>query len=315
MPAKAGDDAQIGKLAAAAAPLLAQYAKQCDKAIDLSGVDPNVGAGAMRAAEDTFAELDKDLQGLGARSDALHAERADAADARSLHSMELLGLLTLLVTGGALAAAWRMQRRVVVELGHAVRLGADVAAGRLDVAAHSERDDEIGELMRALGHMVARLRESLQTVRQATDHIGIASQEIATGNTDLSQRTEAGCVQPAADRQFDGAAHRHRAPDRRLRRAQANQLAASASSVAQRGGDVVLAGGLDDGRDQRQLAARSPTSSAPSTASRSRPTSWRSTPRSRPRAPASRAAASRSWPARCAASRSARPRPPRRSRA
>ena len=35
--------------------LLSTYAQQCKKAIDLSGMDPNVGAGAMRAAEDTYA--------------------------------------------------------------------------------------------------------------------------------------------------------------------------------------------------------------------------------------------------------------------
>ena len=60
---------------------------------------------------------------------------------------------------------------------------------------------------------------------------------------------------------------------------------------------------------------RSSTSSASSTASPSRPTSWRSTRRSKPRAPANRAAASRSWPPKCATSRSARPRRPRKSRA
>ena len=49
-------DAEITKLSAAATPLLEQYQKRCDKAIELSGMDPNVGIGAMRAAEDSCVE-------------------------------------------------------------------------------------------------------------------------------------------------------------------------------------------------------------------------------------------------------------------
>ncbi len=241
MPTKVGGDARMGELASAAAPLLAQYAKQCDKAIDLSGVDPNGGVGAMRAAEDTFAQLDKSLLALGERADALRAERTAATDASTVHVMELLALLTIAVTGAAVTAAWRLQRRVVSELDDAVRLGADVAAGKLDSASHlgaSTRDDEIGHLQQALGHMVARLRESLHTVRQATDHIGTAAREIASGNLDLSQRTEqaaASLEQTASSMEQLTATVRQTADSART----ANQLAASASSVAQRGGQVV----------------------------------------------------------------------------
>ncbi len=238
MPGNTGGDTAVTELAATAAPLFERYQKQCDKAIDLSGTDPNIGIGAMRAAEATYAELSKAMLALVARNEALHNERADAGDARSLRLTLMLGGLMLAATLAALATAWRMQRGVVQELGDAVRLSAEVASGNLDARAHSTRPDEIGDLVRALGHMVERLRESMQTVRVASDSIGTAAAEIASGNLDLSQRTEqaASRVQQSASsmEQLTGTV-RQTADSART----ANQLASSASAVAQRGGSVV----------------------------------------------------------------------------
>ncbi len=238
MPANDGSDTVLAENVKAAAPLLQQYLKQTDKAIDLSGVDPNIGVGAMRAAENTYAELGKVMQSLVARNEALQQSRSDAAQAASLRLTLGLGLLMLLATGGALFAAWQLQRRVVRELSSAVRLSENVAAGRLDSHVHSDAADEIGDLIRGLGQMVDKLRASLLTVRTATDHIGTAAREIASGNTDLSHRTEqaASRVQQSASsmEQLTGTV-RQTAEAART----ANQLAGSASSVAQRGGSVV----------------------------------------------------------------------------
>jgi hypothetical protein len=86
------------------------------------------------------------------------------------------------------------------------------------------------------------------------------------------------------------------------------------------GDAVALATAVADGRwcrpctASRPAAAASPRSSASSMASRSRPTSWHSTRRSRPRGRASRAAALPWWPARCGCWRGAVPRRRARSR-
>ncbi|RVU44386.1 methyl-accepting chemotaxis protein [Rubrivivax rivuli] len=238
MPANDGSDATLTESVKAAAPLLQQYLKQTDKAIDLSGVDPNIGIGAMRAAENTYAELGKVMQTLVARNETLQEARGEAARAANLRLTIGLGLLMLLATGGALFAAWKLQRRVVAELSGAVRLSESVAAGRLDTRMHSDAQDEIGDLVRSLGQMVDKLRGSLLTVRTATDHIGTAAREIASGNTDLSHRTEqaASRVQQSASsmEQLTGTV-RQTADAART----ANQLAGSASTVAQRGGEVV----------------------------------------------------------------------------
>jgi methyl-accepting chemotaxis protein len=92
--------------------------------------------------------------------------------------------------------------------------------------------------MRALGTMTGQLNQTMTTVLDSSESIRLASAEIATGNQDLANRTEqtATNLQNAASstdqltstvRQSADAAH------------QANQLAASATEVARRGGVVV----------------------------------------------------------------------------
>ncbi len=85
---------------------------------------------------------------------------------------------------------------------------------------------------------LTRIETAIATVRASTDSIGTAASEIAAGSHDLSTRTEqtAGNLQQTASSmdQLNGTVQ-HSAESART----ANQLAASAASVAQRGGSVV----------------------------------------------------------------------------
>ena len=238
LPAQSEDDADIRRLSAAVLPHLAQYLARCDKAIDLSGMDPNIGIGAMRAAEESYNAVATALQALSARSEALQAARMQASEQRASTLAVVLGLAMLLATVTALTIAWRMQRRVAADLARAVTLTEAVAAGDLTATAHSTTPDEIGDLLRALHTMAERLHGSLMTVRQATDQIANASHEIASGNINLSERTEhaaSSLQRTASSMQELTSTVRQTADSART----ANQLAASASTVAQRGGAVV----------------------------------------------------------------------------
>jgi len=113
-----------------------------------------------------------------------------------------------------------------------------VADGNLVVDATTDRDDEVGDLLRAMGAMARQLNLSLATVRESSESIRLASAEIATGNQDLSLRTEqtASNLQRASSSTEQlNTTVRHSAESAR----QAFQLAANASSVAARGGTVV----------------------------------------------------------------------------
>jgi len=129
--------------------------------------------------------------------------------------------------------------RVVTDpLSQGVRVARGIAAGDLsqDIAVNSQ--NEMGELQRALQEMNQGLIRIVRQVRQGTDAIFSASRDIANGNMDLSQRTEAqaGTLESTtASMQTLTDAVNHTASEA-LR---ANQLAQSASAVAVRGGAVV----------------------------------------------------------------------------
>jgi methyl-accepting chemotaxis protein len=98
--------------------------------------------------------------------------------------------------------------------------------------------DEIAVLMRALDNMQSSLSTVVRQVRQGAESVASASAEIASGNMDLSNRTE---IQAGALERTDasmaelGEAVKHNAASTR----QANQLALQASTVAVKGGEVV----------------------------------------------------------------------------
>ena len=234
----AGNDAELSRVVTAVGPLLERYGKQADKAVELSAVSPEMGVAAMKPAEAAFADLSTAVAAVSARVEGLAAGRTERARTEALRSAWLLLGLGLLVTAAALAGSWWLQRRVVAGLTRAAALTREVAQGRLTATVGAAAQDEIGDLLRALERMVQQLRESLQTVQAATGSIGNASHEIAAGNHDLSQRTE----QTASNLQQTASAIEQLTGTVRNSAdaaSQADQLARSAASVAQRGGTVV----------------------------------------------------------------------------
>jgi methyl-accepting chemotaxis protein len=123
-----------------------------------------------------------------------------------------------------------------LEQGVAVARG--IAAGDLSQTIAVDSNNEVGELQRALLEMNQGLIRIVGQVRAGTDTIFSASRDIANGNMDLSQRTEAqaGTLEnTASSMQSLTEAVNQTADDAR----RANQLAQSASEVAVRGGSVV----------------------------------------------------------------------------
>jgi methyl-accepting chemotaxis protein len=98
--------------------------------------------------------------------------------------------------------------------------------------------DDVGRLLTALSDTQSALQKLIGEVRGAADSIGTASAEIATGNLDLSQRTEqtASNLQNAASSMAELTGTVKQTADAAMT---ANQLASSAASVAQRGGEAV----------------------------------------------------------------------------
>jgi len=146
-----------------------------------------------------------------------------------------LAVLILAVSLGA----FLFMNRVVLRPLRAVGESFDkIAAGDLTVRVDVNSTNEIGALMAAVKRMQESLARTVSAVRRGVDEINVGSREISAGNTDLSSRTEeqaASLEETAASMEQLASTVKQNADNAR----QANQLAASASDVAERGGSAV----------------------------------------------------------------------------
>ncbi|GAB2864838.1 methyl-accepting chemotaxis protein [Pseudoduganella ginsengisoli] len=162
-------------------------------------------------------------------------EGSIAADSRLM--MILFGLGAIAIALGVVAALI-ITRSITGPLYGAVEVAKRVAGGELTSQVTVEGKDETSELLQALREMNDSLVRTVSEVRSSTETITVASQEIASGNADLSSRTEAqasSLEETASSMEQLTSTVKQNADNAR----QANQLAVSASSVAEKGGTVV----------------------------------------------------------------------------
>jgi methyl-accepting chemotaxis protein len=129
-------------------------------------------------------------------------------------------------------------RSVTRPIGEAVVFAQTTASGDLTARILHASRDEVGELLDALASMQASLVKVVRNVRDGSEGVATASSEIADANHDLSARTEqqaSALEQTSASMEELGATVKQNADSART----ANQLAMSASTVAQQGGKVV----------------------------------------------------------------------------
>ena len=162
-------------------------------------------------------------------------DRSVQADNRVMVITLVLGAIGV---GVGIVCALFTTRSIIVPLAGAVQVAQRVAAGELTSQVRVEGKDETSELLQALKDMNDSLVATVSKVRGSTETITQASQEIASGNADLSARTEAqasSLEETASSMEELTSTVKQNADNAR----QANQLAATASSVAVKGGTVV----------------------------------------------------------------------------
>jgi len=155
--------------------------------------------------------------------------------ANTRNVMIFLGLVALLLSA---AIAYGIARSITRPITAAVKLAQTVAQGDLTGEIDDRGGDEIGLLLKSLKRMNHNLSDIVGKVRAGTETITVASTQIASGNLDLSARTEeqaSSLEQTAASMEELTSIVRQNADNAH----QANQLVASASSIATRGGTVV----------------------------------------------------------------------------
>ena len=144
----------------------------------------------------------------------------------------------LIAAALGMGLAWVITRSITRPLVQAVGVAQSVAQGQLGNAMAIDRSDETGDLLQTLQAMDQSLVQIVTNVRQGSDAIATATTQIATGNLDLSGRTE---EQASALEQTTAAMHELSGTVAQNYESgkQASALAETAAQVAMRGGKGV----------------------------------------------------------------------------
>ncbi|OWW22691.1 methyl-accepting chemotaxis protein [Noviherbaspirillum denitrificans] len=147
-------------------------------------------------------------------------------------------IFAFVTMGVLLVICYFVSRSITRPMAHAIRVAQSVAAGDLSTTIEVRNRNETGQLMQALKDMNASLARTVEQVRTGAHTIAAASGQVAAGNFDLSSRTDMQ-ARALADT-ASTMKHLTDTVDQNAGNAQqANQLAASASEVATKGGAVV----------------------------------------------------------------------------
>ena len=195
----------------------------------------------QRAMSETMPRLAKLQATVGKLADLQDSiVTANGAEIKKHISSALAVMIALGVAALALGSACALwvTRSITRPINYALHVARTVASGDLTSQIKASTRDETGQLLHALHEMNEALSQIVGQVRHGTVAIASASSEIATGNLDLSARTESqasALEETASSMEELTSTVKANADNAR----QADQLASSASQVARRGGDVV----------------------------------------------------------------------------
>ena len=219
---------------------IATILSEDDKIIAMSRQGKSEEAREMQRGNATLAyrNAQENLGKLVAVNDkGSDASNALADNIYSQARVLIIGTVIACIALAMLLAVW-VSRLIARPLEQAVSVAQRVAGGDLTADIQPSSKDEAGQLLAALKSMNDSLLNIVSEVRQGTGTITVASTEIASGNLDLSSRTEqqASSLEETASAMEELTSTVKQNADNAR---QANQLAASASEVAVAGGDVV----------------------------------------------------------------------------
>ncbi|MBW3508772.1 methyl-accepting chemotaxis protein [Janthinobacterium sp. NKUCC06_STL] len=174
----------------AAIAALAGYRKAVLETMEMAQMDQSIATNSMLKAETQFGQFNTQLAQLSALETTLssQAHATASAEFRTLGwSLLLTVLLSIFVS---IVVTMLVRRAMLVEIRGIADAVQDLAAGKLTAGAPKQGNDEIAATSRVLDQTIAHLNQTLRTIMDAVQSIDTASHEIATGNLDLSARTE-----------------------------------------------------------------------------------------------------------------------------
>ncbi|RDU97308.1 methyl-accepting chemotaxis protein [Trinickia dinghuensis] len=197
------------------------------------------------AADDAIASAEKLSDTLGTllgQDAAVNADKARqfAIDSRSTFGTVLWTSVACIAIGVLIGGGVSIVLigAITKPLGKAVDVAGKIAEGKLDNRIAAASRDEFGQLLDALRRMDAHLSKTVREIVMTSETVGLAADEIASGNADLSARTEtqaASLEETASSMTQLTETVKHNADNSR----DANALATNATMMADAGNQVV----------------------------------------------------------------------------
>ena len=210
--------------------------------VTVAALRANDLAGAERAVVEKirplYAPVGEAIAALIKRQ--FEAARKAADDADTSYSVIRTTAIASILAGLLFAAvfATALVRGIARSLGHAIDVAQTIAQGDLTQPVKAQGQDEAAQVLHALGAMQQQLTGIVTQIRDGGESLASASAQISSGNNDLANRTEqqaSALEQTAAAMEQLNATVQQNADNAR----QAQQLSASASAVAVKGGEVM----------------------------------------------------------------------------
>ena len=214
------------------------YVAAIGDVIELARGDESIGANAMGKAERAFDTVALHLAQLSRLEQQLSEAASQRAAAEFATVSTLMPVLVALSVILSLAVTMAVRRSLLKEVRDIGDAALDLATGNLTVRPRAYGSDEISDTSRTLDASIRTLNVTLKHILDSARSIDTASREIALGNADLSSRTE---VQASSIEQTSASMEQLTATltQTASNALEANRLAASASCIAQMGGNLV----------------------------------------------------------------------------
>jgi methyl-accepting chemotaxis protein len=175
---------------------------------------------------------------IWAMQSALDVHASAALHTRMDTMLWMVGVASVCAAAVGIALGWAIRRSIKMPVERVVASVGRIAGGDLVTRIESHGRDKIAWLNHELNQMRKKLQTTITDVRNSAEAVAQASGEIASGNNDLSVRTEQQAISlqrtaHSMDSLTDTV--KHNAENAQ----QANHLAAKASDVAIKGGRVM----------------------------------------------------------------------------
>jgi methyl-accepting chemotaxis protein len=166
------------------------YRKAATSAIDLASSDINFATMYMGTADEKFQAMEKTFGELRDLENRLSEEQYKASEQASGKVLASLVIVLLVAVALSFLASMYMSSLIVKPLNQAVETANRLAKGDMEVQIETESSDEIGKLLIAMKHMVAKLRQIIRQINSLTGSLASSSEELSATTDTLDKGTK-----------------------------------------------------------------------------------------------------------------------------